>query len=102
MLVPAPINWEINRLFTGPWGIFFAKRIIASPNKAVRSSRSYLFASGPGPSCKAIAPASLCSQAGYRTDAIGLWLFSFLWGLVIGHWEFQLLLGNRFIQVEQH
>ena len=39
-LVPAPTIWSINRLFPGPRGIFLEKRITASPNFAVRSSKS--------------------------------------------------------------
>jgi hypothetical protein len=38
-LVPAPTSWSISRVLTGFRGTFCAKRTMASPNCAVRSSR---------------------------------------------------------------
>src|SRR5215813_12323818 len=81
----------MSRLFSGPRGIFLQKRISASPNCAVLSSRSNACLWSPSPDSFNSHGAE--RRAGYFVEAASFeaWLLELLWCLDLGCWFFTVV-----------
>src|ERR1044072_874585 len=107
MLVPQPTTCSVRRLFVASRGIFFEKRTIASPNTAVRSSRSNAWRArwllfGPSFNAETRGEISGYPPACKPPPAFGACRLELLWMLAVGVCDFTCLAWHILLPAQGH
>src|SRR5258705_1706337 len=107
MLVAEPTSWLMSRALTAFCGSFLTKRITASPNNAVRSSKSYGRCAGNGESSRSTIPDNGTLESGYERPAPATsfdpWTFRISFGALVFRYfgVFMSFDPHRFIEVRR-